>query len=91
MQASRSWNFSSTATMFSMPSLTTAAIWLAFLGFLIPLVQNLRISSTKKTLPPGPNPLPLIGNLHHLPKRRQFEEFYRWSKNYGPIMYLDMA
>lgn len=77
--------------MFSLPSLTTAAIWLAFLVFLSPLVQNLRNNSTKRTLPPGPKTLPLIGNLHHLPKRRQFEEFYRWSKQYGPIMYLDMA
>lgn len=62
------------------------------LAALIPLVKHLWHTSTEaKRLPPGPKALPLIGNLHHLPKRRQFEEFYRWSKQYGPVMYLDMA
>lgn len=78
--------------MFSIPSLSTAAIWLAVLVFLIPLIQQLGKQLSKaKRLPPGPKALPLIGNLHHIPKRRQFEEFYRWSKEYGPVMYLDMA
>lgn len=42
-------------------------------------------------LPPGPKPLPLIGNLHQLPKTRQWYEFYQWSKEYGSVMFLNMA
>lgn len=87
--APRPWTFSSTNTMFSTPSLSTAAVWLAVLVFLVQ--HALKKSTEARRLPPGPKTLPLIGNLHHLPKRRQFEEFYRWSKEYGPVMYLDMA
>lgn len=46
---------------------------------------------TNRRLPPGPKPLPGIGNLHQLPESRQWFEFYQWSKKYGPVMYLNMA
>ncbi|KAJ5496506.1 Cytochrome P450 [Penicillium fimorum] len=42
-------------------------------------------------LPPGPKPAPLIGNIHQLPKTRQWLELYHWSKKYGPVMHLSMA
>ncbi|KAL2802186.1 cytochrome P450 [Aspergillus granulosus] len=42
-------------------------------------------------LPPGPKPVPLIGNIHQLPKRLQWLHLYRLSKQYGPIMYFSMA
>lgn len=42
-------------------------------------------------LPPGPKPVPLIGNIHQLPKSLQWLELYHWSKKYGPIMHLSMA
>ena len=48
-------------------------------------------SSRRLSLPPGPKPLPLIGNLHQMPKNLQWLEFYRWSCEYGPIMHLSMA
>lgn len=60
---------------------------------LVPIVLIYRLACGPKflPLPPGPKPLPGIGNLHQLPKSRQWFELYKWSKEYGPIMYLNMA
>ncbi|CAA7027940.1 unnamed protein product [Microthlaspi erraticum] len=37
-------------------------------------------------LPPGPKALPVIGNLHQLPKQNPQRSFYEWAKKYGPIL-----
>ncbi|KAL4994176.1 hypothetical protein BDV10DRAFT_189252 [Aspergillus recurvatus] len=42
-------------------------------------------------LPPGPKPLPLIGNIHQLPRSLQWLNLYHWSKKYGPVMHLSMG
>ncbi|KAJ5608348.1 hypothetical protein N7537_004967 [Penicillium hordei] len=42
-------------------------------------------------LPPGPKPLPIIGNIHQLPKSLQWLELYHWSKKYGPVMHFSMG
>ncbi|KAL4890032.1 cytochrome P450 [Aspergillus ambiguus] len=36
-------------------------------------------------LPPGPSPLPFIGNKFHLPSKHPWIKFREWSKTYGPI------
>ncbi|KAK8033674.1 cytochrome P450 [Apiospora marii] len=55
------------------------------------LAKSIWTRSTRLPLPPGPKPLPLIGNLHQVPKSLQWLHFYHWSRQYGPIMHLSMA
>ncbi|PCH39549.1 cytochrome P450 [Wolfiporia cocos MD-104 SS10] len=40
----------------------------------------------KRHLPPGPSPLPILGNLHQLPHEHQEEAFARWSSVYGDLI-----
>lgn len=41
------------------------------------------VGSRPKGYPPGPPTLPLIGNLHQMPKTRSHEQFQRWAQVYG--------
>ncbi|KAI8939181.1 hypothetical protein NX059_005013 [Plenodomus lindquistii] len=36
-------------------------------------------------MPPGPTPLPFVGNRFDLPKSKPWIQFQKWSKTYGPI------
>jgi cytochrome P450 len=38
-----------------------------------------------RRMPPGPVPLPFLGNKLALPKSRPWIQFQEWSKTYGPI------
>lgn len=51
------------------------------------LVYKYCYSGHALSLPPGPVPLPLIGNLHQL-TGNPFENFEKWHKKYGPLISL---
>lgn len=38
--------------------------------------------------PPGPPTLPLLGNLHLMPKTKRHLQFQKWAEEYGPIYSL---
>jgi hypothetical protein len=38
--------------------------------------------------PPGPPTLPLIGNLHLMPKEKPHLQFQKWAEEYGPVYSL---
>lgn len=38
-----------------------------------------------KRMPPGPPPIPFIGNKRDVPTRYPWIKFQEWSKKYGPI------
>ncbi|KAI1734976.1 cytochrome P450 [Xylaria scruposa] len=47
-----------------------------------------RIGRRPKGLPPGPPTLPLIGNLHVMPREKGHLQFQKWANEYGPIYSL---
>ncbi|KLO06589.1 cytochrome P450 [Schizopora paradoxa] len=38
--------------------------------------------------PPGPQPIPFIGNVHQVPKGEIFKTYSSWAKIYGPIVHF---
>ena len=74
--------------------------------FLVHLVKNgSRLSSSNTSFanraetkgrnslprPPGPPRLPLIGNLHQIPKTSAHHQFTEWAKIYGGIFSLKLG
>lgn len=66
---------------------------LNFLGAFIILCVLLHIRFNRKLqravnphnlpFPPGPRPLPIIGNLWDIPKDQETATYFEWSKRYG--------
>jgi len=48
-------------------------------------------SRSKYPLPPGPKGLPIIGNLHQIPRSRPWVQLAKWSRQYGPVYRLRMG
>ncbi|KAL4947325.1 cytochrome P450 [Aspergillus filifer] len=42
-------------------------------------------------LPPGPRPLPLIGNLHQHTNSQQWVQYNEWHKKHGPVMTVKLG
>lgn len=58
------------------------------LGFYLIFVRQL--GQRPKDFPPGPPTLPIIGNLHQMPREPQKSgpHFEKWARQYGPIFSL---
>ncbi|ORX97499.1 cytochrome P450 [Clohesyomyces aquaticus] len=50
-----------------------------------------KLSVRRKDFPPGPTPLPIIGNLHQIPISRPELRFATYAKEYGPITGLQLG
>ncbi|CAI9104499.1 OLC1v1003181C1 [Oldenlandia corymbosa var. corymbosa] len=59
-----------------------------FLLFLIMAAKSMR---KPKNLPPGPRPLPIIGNLHQVHGALPHRILRDFAKKYGPLMYLKLG
>lgn len=71
-------------------SLSSFYLWPSLLALLIlsPVFTLLYDITLWKRMPPGPPPLPFIGNKHQLPTSQPWHQFAAWSKTYGPIFTL---
>ena len=54
----------------------------------IPLIVVLNDAITWSRLPPGPLPIPFIGNKFDIPRSQPWLRFQEWSKKYGPVFTL---
>ncbi|KIJ64542.1 hypothetical protein HYDPIDRAFT_132510 [Hydnomerulius pinastri MD-312] len=62
-----------------------AAVFLALYYFTF----KRRSSNAKKLpLPPGPKPLPIIGNVYDVPREASWKQFKVWGDKYGDVIYF---
>ncbi|KAH6985114.1 cytochrome P450 [Ilyonectria destructans] len=54
-------------------------------------VMLVRLTSRWKNAPPGPPTIPLLGNLHQIPRRDLHLQYDRWAKKYGPMYSLKLG
>ncbi|XP_057633325.1 cytochrome P450 2C26-like isoform X2 [Chionomys nivalis] len=52
------------------------------------LFSHWKQSSMRGKLPPGPTPLPIIGNIHQIDAKNVHQAFTNFSKIYGPVFTL---
>ncbi|TDL25716.1 cytochrome P450 [Rickenella mellea] len=76
--------------MFGLEQLTSG-LFLASLVFAVAAILFTVLSNSRKLpLPPGPPPLPFIGNALQLPKSRGWTRFAEWGRIYGPVVYFSV-
>lgn len=63
----------------------------AILFFLLVFLKLVQRSGSNKNLPPGPRPLPLIGNIHQLLGSLPQVCLKKLADKYGPLMHLKLG
>lgn len=62
-------------------SVALTAFTIPFIGFLVALLG--RGQSKKSHLPPGPKPLPLVGNMFDMSPVQPWKQYAQWTEKYG--------
>lgn len=64
-------------------SLASAVAWLGF------ALERRRRNPHGLPYPPGPKPLPIIGNAMDMPRSREWLQAAEWGEEYGRYSYYD--
>ncbi|KAI0740350.1 cytochrome P450 98A3 [Earliella scabrosa] len=65
--------------------------WIGMSVLLVVLMQTwLRARARARRLPPGPTPLPIVGNILQMPRKDLGKEFADLSNVYGPVAHLSV-
>ena len=65
------------------------ALYTVLVALAVLLVHRLsKVGRRPAGYPPGPPTLPIIGNLHLMPKEKGHLQFQKWSQEYGPVYSL---
>lgn len=67
-------------------SLTLYALLAALVAVAAYSLRN--VGQRPADYPPGPPTLPIIGNLHLMPKEKPHLQFQKWAEEYGPVYSL---
>jgi cytochrome P450 len=67
---------------------TPLTVLVGALLLVVSIIRLLRVGRRPSNYPPGPPTLPIIGNLHQMPKRDAHLQFQKWAKEYGPVYSL---
>ncbi|KIJ60731.1 hypothetical protein HYDPIDRAFT_98167 [Hydnomerulius pinastri MD-312] len=68
----------------------TLSALVALWGVLTLYVVRRRKQRARYPFPPGPKPLPLIGNLRDLPLKDEAVTYNQWAKKYGDLVYANV-
>ncbi|KAM6279344.1 cytochrome P450 2K4-like [Porphyrio hochstetteri] len=72
-------------------NLVPAGLLFILIVLLILKRQHVWKSHTEENFPPGPRPLPIIGNLHIMDLKRPYLTMLELSKTYGPVFSIQMG
>ncbi|KAJ7596428.1 cytochrome P450 [Mycena floridula] len=67
---------------------TDLRVQLLVLGILCLALFKLLNWSRSLPFPPGPSPLPILGNIKDLPKEKPWLVYTEWAKKYGPLIHF---
>nr|UTU07509.1 cytochrome P450 71BQ17 [Ailanthus altissimus] len=74
-----------------MPHLPSLPVSLSFLLFFLMLVRYWKNSKGQGKPPPGPRPLPILGNLHQLADGLPHHAVTKLCRKYGPVLKLKLG
>ncbi|KAL0575702.1 hypothetical protein V5O48_006262 [Marasmius crinis-equi] len=61
-------------------------------AFVVLTRRRVRLVANPNRLPtpPGPKPLPVVGNIMDIPREKESETYYKLAQEYGPLVFLQV-
>jgi hypothetical protein len=71
-----------------MPSPSAILFSLGVAATIALVIRLSQVGRRPKDVPPGASTIPVLGNLHLMPKNEVHLQFQKWAKEYGPVYSL---